>query len=366
MTRKYNITIGQFPYGSISHPDVNAFLAHTYHKMKTDERIDKIFWYSVGDTPITMTRNQCVYEAIQLGVDYILMVDSDMGPDYLVGRDPQARPFWDVAWGFMMNRRSDEDAYVRQFRDGQTYSDLFPPATIAAPYCGPPPKELPYIFRWKNYESNDPNEHFKLEMLEREDAAMRSGIEEVAALPTGLILYDVRVFKELEAAGALPWFDYEYTDKYCRQKCTTEDVFQTRNAHMLDLPLYVAWDCWGKHWKHKGVEKPSMVTRAQVQGSMRKALASKYEDQNERIHIVNRHDPKHAVVGSAGQAEAENPQQVPGPVPHEDRSGVLSGVAEPDNTGDAGKDSGRERPHLSPVICVRGQQTGRIFAQTSD
>lgn len=302
--KKYNIHVCQFPGGNSTHPDVGDWLAETLLKMKQDERIGAIKRFKKSDTPITMVRNHAVKEAIALGSDYILMIDSDMGPDYLVGQDPLARPFWDVAWGFMMNRREYEDLRERGVEE-------VPPATIAAPYCGPPPLELPYIFRWKNRQSDNPDPDYYLECLERSDAAMRSGIEEVAALPTGLILYDIRVFKALEKAGALPWFDYEYADPpYNTRKATTEDVWQTRNGTLLEpsMPLYVAWDCWAIHYKTKAVKKPVPVTAAAVKGVMKQAVASQYEDHNDKILMVHRHDPQFVagpVVGNPGGKEAE-------------------------------------------------------------
>lgn len=351
--KQYNVHICQFPGNNMTHPDVNIFLALTHHKMKTDKRIGNVTWFAKSDTPITMVRNQAVYEGLRFGADYILMIDSDMGPDYLVGKDPNARPFWDVAWEFMMARAS--------------LPEKLPPATIAAPYCGPPPKEMPYIFRWKNWQSDCPDANFRLEMLTREDAAMRGGIEAVAALPTGLILYDARVFRELEAAGALPWFDYEYTDKYCREKSTTEDVFQTRNGSLLNMPLYAAWDCWAQHHKYKAVGKPEPVTLEQVQGHMRKALASKYESPESRVVMVNQYDPKHApkeeVVGDSVRicpATSHRctmlPECTAGVCMYEAlafRQPSVSGMGRPDHSSDAGSGQARECPPLPGEVKAR-------------
>ena len=296
MTASYSVHVCQFPGNNVTHPDASDWIASTLVKMKSDPRISRVGRWKKSDTPITMVRNDAVKEALALGADYILMIDSDMGPDYLVGVDSYARPFWDVAWEFMMNRRKDE---VADLAGGEpTHSphmaDRYAPATIAAPYCGPPPKELPYIFRWKNWQSDHPEPDYHLQMIEREDAAHRAGIEEVAALPTGLILYDARVFKVMREKNVLPWFDYEYEDQpFNTRKSTTEDVFQTRNASMLGLPQFVAWDCWPLHYKLKPVPKPSVLTQAQMRGVMRNAFEARFEDHDTRILMVNRHDPKH-------------------------------------------------------------------------
>lgn len=110
--------------------------------------------------------------------------------------------------------------------------------------------------RWADNESNTPNDNFKLRYVPREYAAHKSGIEEVAALPTGLILYDIRVFHHLDK----PWFAYEWADAEHTAKASTEDVYQTRNASLQGMPQFVAWDCWAGHLKTKLVMKPHPLT----------------------------------------------------------------------------------------------------------
>lgn len=145
----------------------------------------------------------------------------------------------------------------------------FPPATIGAPYCGPPPDECCYVFHWTSRGTGSANPDFQLEMIPRCSAAIRAGIQEVAALPTGLILYDMRVFDILPP----PWFEYEWGDPpYNSKKATTEDVYQTRNASLLGMPQFVAWDCWAAHVKPKVVGKPFIVTRDRVHSSLREAV----------------------------------------------------------------------------------------------
>jgi hypothetical protein len=291
--QQYKVAICRFPGGGVEHPDIGDWLADTRYKMRQDPRICGVGNWRKSDTPITMVRNCAVKETLAQGADYILMIDNDMGPDYLVG-NPGVEPFWDVAWEFMMARRARElqeqaDSEARLF-DGITEDDnidaaydaqdaldeelaeiakKFPPATIAAPYCGPPPAECPYIFRWKTSQSDHPDPDFKLAMIEREDAAIQTGIEQVAALPTGLILYDARVFKILDP----PWFEYEYEDPpFNTAKASTEDVFQTRNASLIGLPQFVAWDCWAIHHKSKAVKKPVILTIDAVRDQLREHL----------------------------------------------------------------------------------------------
>lgn len=242
---KYRVMFANFPGNGGTCWQTSAWTTKTFLKMKQDDRISEVQAAYYGpDTPITMLRNRCVRDALANKCDYLLMIDSDMSPDSLYGRDPVATPFWETAWEFMMRRRHEP-------RKGHLM-----PATIAAPYCGPPPHECCYIFRWKDYETGSPDAGYKLEMIEREDAAFRSGIEEVAALPTGLILYDARLFEMIPK----PWFAYEWTDELELQKASTEDVYQTRNASLCGCPQFVAWDCWADHIKIKAVTKPRPLT----------------------------------------------------------------------------------------------------------
>lgn len=259
-------------------------------KMKIDPRISEVFMEVIVDTPITMSRNRAVRRALERQVDYILMIDSDMAPDFYTNFD--APRFWDVAWEFMMTRRALEDKWwaSRNGSGAQASEGLSPldilmteprreirrylaPATIASPYCGPPPIENVYVFEWKVNTSGDPHPlAYRLKQITREQAALRSGVQEVPALCTGLILYDARVFHALPK----PWFDYEYEDKYQTEKVTTEDVYQTRNASMMGFPQYIAWDCWSGHIKQKIVPKPCLITTDMVCDAVTEAIKKGY------------------------------------------------------------------------------------------
>jgi hypothetical protein len=211
--------------------------------------------FRLAEHNIIMARNLAVKDSLSQNADYILMIDSDMKPDC----ELDGKPFWDVAWEFMMERRLREE----QERDAYEVDDdpdvdkkifwMMPPATIAAPYCCGPPNELVNVFRYNAIHSGSPSPHWFMDKYDRELAAMMSGISEVAALGTGLILYDARVFEHCPK----PWFDYEYGDPPMNTvKVTSEDVYQCRNASIAGCPQYCAWDCWSGHIKDKEVTKP--------------------------------------------------------------------------------------------------------------
>ena len=142
------------------------------------------------------------------------------------------------------------------------------------------------MFKWSNYESNTPNENWRLEQYTRDQVIPYTGIWEVAALPTGLILYDVRLFNTLPR----PWFAYEYTDAPRNtHKGSTEDVFQTRNASMLGFPQYCNWDAWAGHNKKKIVGKPQPVRISSIAGAMADALR-KGVTENHKVVMIKRGD----------------------------------------------------------------------------
>ena len=131
------------------------------------------------------------------------------------------------------------------------------PLVIGAPYCGPPNGgENVYVFYWDNLGSRGTETAFKLEQYPRMIAAKMSGIQECAALPTGMILYDLRCFDLIEpskltkdqaldqfkegkltkaqtlAALSEGFFHYEWKNGYASEKASTEDVQNTRDISL--------------------------------------------------------------------------------------------------------------------------------------
>jgi hypothetical protein len=230
----------------------------------------------------------------------LVMVDSDMWPDMsLAHGDPSAKPFWDTAFEYL----------YRHYEKG--------PVVIGAPYCGPPPDEVVYMFKWVNRESGHPNLDFQIEKYDRLEASRMAGIQECAALPTGLIMYDMRAFEltepkakkaairdrilfpyrdrtltpeeaveladramELCEHAEDSWFYYQWKDAYQSEKGSTEDVTATRDMAFhgyLQLgysPLRCAWDCWAGHWKTKCVPKPMVLSASQVSDKYRRAATA--------------------------------------------------------------------------------------------
>lgn len=258
MQQKFNIGICTFSYGgnggiSSEVPDIREWMVPLVADISKDPRIENVRIWNLSDTPITMTRNRAVVMARQFGVDVLVMVDSDMKPDMNLS-EPGARPFFQSSFDYLVNHYSKG------------------PVFIGAPYCGPPPKECVYVFRWQCMQSENPNPDWQLEMYDRCTGEKMAGIQECAALPTGLIMFDMRIFEltEPKDKGSHSWFYYEWTDKYASEKSSTEDVTMTRDASLAGVekygynPCLCNWDAWAGHWKPKCVGKPQVVGATEV------------------------------------------------------------------------------------------------------
>lgn len=274
---KVKLMICRFPGGYSENPDVTDWLVQTVCLMKADERIDdEIINFRRTDTPITMTRNLAIEEAVKREVDFVVMVDNDMKPDAYhesnsnaISFDPNAKLFWQSSFDF---------AYQMK-KQGM-------PCCIAAPYCGPPPVENVYVFEWANRESDTADEgEVRLEQFTRESTRHLCGIQEVAALPTGLILIDMEGIKRLTP----PYFYYEYGTEYETNKASTEDVAFTRDLSMVGVKQYCNWDAWAGHWKMKCVGRPLLFDTARLRSSFTEYVIRQHEKngkQEERIRGI--------------------------------------------------------------------------------
>lgn len=260
---KLNILVGLPTYGGNGQvaqmsPAVAKWLIPTVAKMNRDERIGEIWYSEACDTPIPMVRNAWVEQAKKMGADLLLTIDSDNFPDYelTVNKDPTAKPFWDTTFDFM----------YKHYPKG--------PCMVGAPYCGPSPHQNIYVFHWTNLRNDNANSGPRLDQYRREHAAIMSGIQECAALPTGVILFDVRCFDLVKP----PYFYYQYEgDKgrcdHCGEimpgpqakKTSTEDVTATRDISLAGQaklgynPVFCNWDAWAGHIKQEIVGKPRPI-----------------------------------------------------------------------------------------------------------
>ena len=283
MQQKFNVGLVTFSYGgnggiSSEVPDIREWMVPAVADLSKDERIGEIRIWNLADTPITMTRNRAVLQAREHKVDFLVMIDSDMKPDVSLGQ-PHTKGFLPSSLDFM----------IEHYAKG--------PCVIGAPYCGPPPVECVYVFRWNNLQSDNPNPDFQLEMYDRHTAVKMAGIQECAALPTGLIMYDMRAFEltEPKTSEDKPWFYYEWKDHFCAEKASTEDVTMTRDLSLVGTqklgynPVYCNWDAWAGHWKPKCVGKPVVLAASGISDKMKACWSAGYEPDTKLIDLKNVH-----------------------------------------------------------------------------
>lgn len=253
--RKLKVGIACYPYAGTSSGsslcwDIVPWLLHVQRECMGDSRVESLVIKDFNDTPITMTRNATVEWALKNGIDVLVMVDADMKPDCELGLDPSAKPFFTTSLDFL----------YKNWDRG--------PHSVCAPYCGPPPISNPYVFKWASGYEGIPNDGFKLEMYTREEAAIMSGIQECAAQPTGLIMFDTRMFHlthPVRNGVNGGWFYYEWTNDFASQKASTEDVTATRDLSLAGHiefgreVNYVNWDAWAGHNKVYCVGKPRPI-----------------------------------------------------------------------------------------------------------
>jgi len=312
--KQIKIAIARFPYtgsggSAAEHPSVGEWILRTVLKIKNfansnsklaseladcgHEICQNVSLLRYSDTPITMTRNRAVVDAMKKNCDILYMVDADMVPDLYVGVNQFAKPFFDVSLERICNSIIRDD----------------PPCIVFAPYCGPEPSPIsplsesrPYVFRFVASGNHRDNAHIKLEMMTRNEVINRGGLEKVDAGATGLIAIDMRVFKVIPK----PWFEYEWTDETRSEKASTEDVYFTRNARLLGCDLFVAWDCWAGHVKPTTVGMPSPIYADHIAEEMRQAILS---DIRSDCRIVN---VDYLGYENANAKEHKEPELAPG------------------------------------------------------
>lgn len=250
MIQKWKVMLATFPYGGVQRDEITPWCmsAALWAHDRADIDGELLYW-SVNDTPVTMSRNRAIVTAVNSGADILVLVDSDMVPDI-----DRKHPFLPNAFEFIKSRWHSA------------------PTIISAPYCTAGPDYLPVMGTWRTHRGGF---EIKSELYTREEAESFHGIRPCSLQGTGLMALDMRIFTGFEIGGEIvklepPWFRYEFTDATNALKATTEDMYFTRQVtllfaqHGLEIG-YVDWDAWAYHVKPQFVGKP--------QGVMLRAIA---------------------------------------------------------------------------------------------
>lgn len=342
----------RFPFLRTDAPEVTDWLVETVVKCKLDPRVSSISKIWINDTPITMGRNKAVEAAKAARADFLVMIDNDMKPDAYLGSntnrldiDSSAQPFWDSSWDFML----------RHYDHG--------PCMIGAPYCGPPPHENVYVFRWATYQSDHPNADLHIEQFTREEAVERAGFEEVACLPTGLVLIDMRVFDNPLVTP--PYFSYEWTDAFAMKKASTEDCVFTRDLNLANIPLYVNWDAWAGHWKMKCVGRPRPIFREQVSAKFVQAVEANVSNAR-KIRCVHSFEADAPSIRQALAEEAQHAAIHPSATSQSIHAGTCPGAGDSGagpGPNDNGTDQSQSHADTPPTEVPRGSHSIGIVSR---
>jgi hypothetical protein len=254
LPEKISLLVNVFTYSKSVGADVFVY-THAAHMLpKTLPRVhDVAVSYTTG-YPTDRVRNAVVKEAKANGHQFVLMLDDDMHPDLGLSsslhRDEQAVPFLPAALEFALAH------------DG--------PCCVGAPYtAGPPYQEVVVMKNRQRFPDLPDGCGGFLDKYTRDEAAVMRGIQRVAALPTGVMLVDLRILDILEP----PWFSYEFKDPpYNTALASTEDVVFSRNCDWMGIPQYCAWSSWAGHCKQYTTMKPVISPVPEIPRSIWKAL----------------------------------------------------------------------------------------------
>lgn len=233
---RVKVLVTVFTYDKTMSADALVYCTRLYGQMVNHPRLNQLeISYSHG-YPTDRCRNFVVKSARENGFDYCLMLDNDMGFDAQLGKDSSAKPFLPSSLDFALAQPA--------------------PVFVGAPYCSSPPTQEVVVMKHREYAPGLlGGMGKKLDKYTRDEAAVATGIERVAALPTGCLLVDLRAFDVI----APPWFHYEFTDPpYNTALASTEDVVLTRNADWLGISQFCNWDAWCTHRKVLDIEKPRL------------------------------------------------------------------------------------------------------------
>jgi len=281
LPEKVNILIARLSYNGYERVEIANWLCQTVLALDGKHpRVGNVAHKIVMGYPTPRVRNQVIALGLKRGFHFAVMIDDDIIPD-VHSRDRA------VSYGSQSEDTTRAPVMTDPLPIMRDQCNFFPaaldfalehpgPCVIGAPYCAGPPEERVLVSRFRERQSDDPNAiagGLQLECFTRDESALRTGIEMVSSLPTGLILIDLRVCDVLSA----PWFSYEYQDDTETELASTEDTVFSRNAMFLGVPQYCTWQSFAAHAKTKIVGRPrklpSSAIPPQVEKAMREQIA---------------------------------------------------------------------------------------------
>lgn len=281
LSEKVTVLIARLSYNGYERVEIANWLVQTALALHEHPRVANVFHKIQMGYPTPRVRNSVLKLCREKKIDFALMIDDDVVPDvHSPGR----------ACGYdHLPMMRDQQNFLPSALD---FALEHPgPCVIGAPYCAGPPEERVLVSRFREKEGDNPNGaaggSLELTCFSRDEAADRTGFEMVSALPTGLILIDMRTLD----AMAAPWFAYEFKDAHETELASTEDTVFSRNALYLGVPQYCAWSSWCAHLKVKPVGRPRKYPMAAVPAQVAQAVRDQIERERREARPPDRPNP---------------------------------------------------------------------------
>jgi len=230
---KHKIAIGRLCVSGSHRQEVANWLVEATISTMSDAEVqpyvEDLLHIPVAQVPTDVARNKLVQVAQKEGVDFLFQVDDDAAP-------PEG--FFKAAFLFLKKQKQ--------------------PSVIGCGYvCGGDQQQV-QVFQWAS-PNNHAEKSFALMQIPREDAARRTGIEEVANIGTHCIAYDMEAFLKIKT----PHYAYEYDEAHTKV-LSTEEVYCHRNMWLNGVKLYCAWDFWAGHVKNQTWGKPYVLQKKDI------------------------------------------------------------------------------------------------------
>ncbi len=215
--------IVRLAYGMWERADISSWLVNLVIASQDWPNIEIVGEAITNQLDVPSARNMASYEMEQKGCNALLMVDYDMVPS------------------------------VDFVRAAANHLEEFPASIIGAAYRSGWPERTPQARR-----IGQGNEEW--EFVSNAEAAVLTGIEEMAVVGTGLAMVGQAAF------DLLPWsegrrFEYAYQAEPPFAVIGTEDFVFCRKLRQKGGRVFVSWDHWCGHDKRELIGKPSPQTK---------------------------------------------------------------------------------------------------------
>ena len=280
LPEKVNILIARLSYNGYERVEIGTWLAQTEGVLNSHPRVNNLLHAPFQGYPTPCVRNQILVAAQKYGAHFAVMVDDDMIPDCNSAHCATKHT--------RLAQMADQKNFFPHVLDFMLAHNV--PCVVGAPYCAGPPEERVLVTRFREFDENNangPTEGVGLQGFAREEVYDRTGFEMVSALPTGLMMIDMRALAFLSP----PWFEYEYETDVHDKLASTEDTVFSRNLCYMDVPQYCVWDSWAAHVKLKFVGRPRKYPLGAVPLAVQKTMREQIAREQREARPADRDNP---------------------------------------------------------------------------